>query len=67
MGPDVTLDAAAPARLRGQRPRPPSAKLERFLQLAAQENIRVANVTTAAQYFISSAARRSARQRARSS
>src|SRR4029077_79452 len=28
-----------------------SARLERFLQLAAQENIRIANCTTAAQYF----------------
>src|SRR5712691_13240494 len=28
-----------------------SARLERFLQLAAQDNIRIANCTTAAQYF----------------
>src|SRR5204862_627221 len=28
-----------------------SARLERFLQLAAQENVRIANCTTAAQYF----------------
>jgi 2-oxoglutarate dehydrogenase E1 component len=35
----------------GQGPEHSSARLERFLQLAADDNIRVANCTSAAQYF----------------
>ena len=35
----------------GNGPEHSSARLERFLQLAAQDNIRVVNATTAAQFF----------------
>ena len=51
VGPVVAPDAAAPARLRGLGPGALLGALERFLQLAAEGNIRVANLTTPAQYF----------------
>ena len=51
VAPDLAADPPAPARVRGQRARALERPARALPSAAAQENIRVVNATTAAQYF----------------